>query len=76
MKLAGPTSASQSHIKDSGEVRMARNEGDLKMLLKQLEDFNAFGRKTNDLAYISTNDVACAEIRDDLLSVNSRGKNW
>ena len=55
---------------------MSRNEGDLKMLLKQLEDFNAFGRKTNDLACISTNDVACPEFRDDLLSVNSRGKNW
>ena len=72
LKLAGSTSASQSHIKDSGEVRMGRGEADLKMLLKQLERFNPFGRKTNDLACISANDVACPEIRDDL-SVNSRG---
>ena len=60
LKLTGSISASQSHIKDSGEARMARDEADLKMLLKQLEHFNPFGCKTNDLVCLSTKDVACS----------------
>ena len=58
--------------KDTGQMRMARDEDDVNLVYQQLIQFNPFGRDSSDLICISTNDVAPFEIKDDLLSAKNR----
>ena len=46
---------------------------DVKKLVQQIQLFNPFGRTCEELFFISTDDVASNEIRNDILSVTMRG---
>ena len=71
---AGLTANRRLVQKEAGPMRMARDEDDVKRIHNQFIVFNPFGRDTEHLMCISTNDVAPSDIKEDLLTAQSRVK--
>ena len=73
-KMAGISFNEPGTHADLGDKRIApRDEADVKILVKQIQLFNPFRRTCEERIFISTNDVASNEIKNDILSVTMRG---
>ena len=72
-QMAGVRPKSKS-LGDSGSKRIRRDENDVRKLEEQIQRFNPFNREGEELVCISTNDVAGADITEDLLGATQRGE--
>ena len=71
-KMAGNSFNESGTHADLGDKRIARGEAGVKKLVQQIQLFNPIGRTCEELIFISTNDVASNEIKNDILSVTMR----
>ena len=71
--MAGARPGSKS-LGDSSSQRMMRDENNVQKLEEQIKRFNPFNREGEELVYISTNEVAGNNIREDLLTATQRGR--
>ena len=72
--MVGASTKHHGQRKENPRSRKDRDEKDVVRLEKTLEEFNPFGRQTNELMCISTNDVAPPDVKTDLLSAVDRGQ--
>ena len=73
--LIGHKTGEKSQTKmESTQNRLSRDEQDVQRIISKLREFNPFERDSEDLICISTNDVAPAEVKDDLLTVQEWDK--
>ena len=68
-----PTGGLSSHG-DLGSHRIKRDQNDVTRLHDQIKQYNPFGRDCEGLVCISTSDVAPDDIKEDLLSASTHGK--
>ncbi len=73
-KLVGLKSETETYKDDNKSSNTnKKDERDVQKLVDILKSFNPFGRDTNDLVCISTNDVALTDVKEDLFCAKAKG---